>query len=287
MKSERLFRAVGAAKDEFLTECEKDTGRKFSSYGWLKWGEIAACACLVIALALALYTHLWGGGDELIIAGNEGEGQPVAGATAQGYGNDATVYPTIDGEEMAGVPETATPKSVQIVKINELDEEPLLARGSIALFVQDYVPMTDEAFMAYFGVTIPVDEAVPDMILQEQDPNASSGIYENDERGVYFDNHSFRFANADASRGIIVALAKDHLPQSDINEAYGQVLQESEINGVTMTIAHYAGQYGLYAEDVTSDSYYAEFMFEGNGYAVTSGNLTEAEFVAVLTALVS
>ena len=285
MKNERLFRAVGAAKDEFLTECEKDMGRKLSSYGWLKWGEIAACLCLVVVAAVALYAYPWSRDDNGNIADNRGQDEQTVDGNAYGHEGKPSGSLTPDGDGIAGQLETATPKVIQLLEVNELDEEPSLANGGIALFVQDYVPMTDEAFMAYFGVTIPVDEAVPDMILQEQD--AGSGIYKNDERGVYFDNHSFRFANADASRGIIVALAKDHLPQSDINEAYGQVLQESEINGVAMTIAHYAGQYGLYVEEATSDSYYAEFMFEGNGYAVTSGNLTEAEFVAILTALVS
>lgn len=48
MKNNRLFRAIGEADENFLTECEKDTGKKSYNRKWVRLGAMAACLCLVL-----------------------------------------------------------------------------------------------------------------------------------------------------------------------------------------------------------------------------------------------
>ncbi len=49
MRPEELFRAIGAADDELL---ERSRKRKAPSKLWLEWGALAACVCIVAAVAV-------------------------------------------------------------------------------------------------------------------------------------------------------------------------------------------------------------------------------------------
>lgn len=55
MKNERLLNVIGKIDDEFIVAAVNDTKAKKKNV-WIKWGSIAACLCVVSAVA-AIWSH--------------------------------------------------------------------------------------------------------------------------------------------------------------------------------------------------------------------------------------
>jgi hypothetical protein len=163
--------------------------------------------------------------------------------------------------------------------INELAKEPSFDSYGICLLADDFVPMTYDESVDYYGVSIPIEEILPNLKRQEQ----NYGIYKDKSRGVYYDINAFSFFSEDSSQKLTVALRKGRKPYSSFNEAYNHELKQSKVNGVDMIIAHYTNDF----DDVGVDEYYAEFMFNGNGYSIYAKNTSKEDFVKVLSALVA
>ena len=49
MKKEKLYEAIGEIDDNYINDAHLTTKKK-SRPAWIKWGAIAACLCLVVAL---------------------------------------------------------------------------------------------------------------------------------------------------------------------------------------------------------------------------------------------
>jgi hypothetical protein len=141
--------------------------------------------------------------------------------------------------------------------------------------------MTDKELMTYFNINIPHQISFG-IFLQEQNPQSINGIFKNNERGVYYDTHTFSYANIASTKEVKVTLSKDHVPYSFICSACNKPMQESTVGGVTMTIAHYTSVFSADEDDVNSEIFYAEFMRNGNGYAVMSKNMNKNIFLKVL-----
>jgi len=164
--------------------------------------------------------------------------------------------------------------------VNELSEPASYTSLGICLNGDDYIYMTNNELMNYYDVTLPIEDVLPSLKEQEQSANGYNGIWKRDANEVYFDTNSFAFANEDGTQKLLVVLAKKNGPYTFINGAYSHKLMQSEVNGVKMIIAHYN-------DNNIIDSYYAEFIFSGNGYHINTENLSEAEFKKALTALVA
>lgn len=164
--------------------------------------------------------------------------------------------------------------------INELPEKYERQSHLFALHQEDYIPMSDEEFLDYYGVSLDITSSLPWLKRQEQIPENFNGIYRRESGEVYFDNHSFLFADEEAARRLSVTIAKEHLPFADINTAYDHPLKKSELNGVEMTLAHYT-------ENTGEDVFYAEFLFGGNGYSLFAFDFSQEEFYKVLLSLIS
>lgn len=167
------------------------------------------------------------------------------------------------------------------IKINNLNEEPKDVAFGDLLLIEDFIPMTYEELLEYYNVTIPIEEFLPDLKIQNEEANY--GIYKNENRGgVYFDNNPFVFKSNDGQQKLIILLSKGTLPYtgfSNIIEGYDSKLEPSTINGVEMTVAHYMDSH-------EADKYYAEFMFNNIGYKIYAQNLSYKEFTKVLSVLV-
>lgn len=166
------------------------------------------------------------------------------------------------------------------LKINELAEEPINISFGDILSIDDFVPMTETELLKYYGVSIPIEEVLPS--LKKQRHKESIGIYKSESRGIYFDSNAFSFESEDGLQKLTVVIAKGSIPYTgftNIIEGYDPQLKQSEVNGVEMTIAHYMDSEG-------TDKYYAEFMFNGNGYKIYAQNVSLEEFTKSLVALV-
>ncbi len=172
----------------------------------------------------------------------------------------------------------STNPSYTSLQINKLAEEPSFTSAGILLLEEDYIYMTDDELLDYYGVSLPIEEVLPSLKKQKQSTNGYNGIFKNETRGVYFDNNAFSFSNEDGTKKLTVVLAKGHYPFNSINKAYDHKLKQSEVNGVNMIIANYTSD--------GADMYYAEFMFNGNGYNIYAENMLKDEFANVLDILV-
>jgi hypothetical protein len=182
-------------------------------------------------------------------------------------------------------PKESSTNSFVNVHVNELCTQPSFTISEIFLLKDDYIVMTDDEFMTYFGLRLP-GEIISGLTLQKQNSNGNNGIYKNNIRGAYYDTHSFHYSNANGSQGITIILSKGRLPRRIIWEPVFPPFLNSDVNGIAVTIAHYMGVYDFSGKDENNDIYYAEFMLKGNGYAVISKNMSAPNFMAALTIIV-
>lgn len=142
---------------------------------------------------------------------------------------------------------------------------------NIALMRDDFVEMTREEMIAYYGVDY-YPEVPADIPLLE---NHISGIFKrNGGTGeIYWDEDRLSYANDDFTRRIGLSVNKG-------NRVFQQFLyfqgteEKSIVNNMEVLI-------GL-SED---GYYYAEFMLGDVGFLVSAYGVTEAEFVAVIASV--
>lgn len=166
------------------------------------------------------------------------------------------------------------------LQINELTEVPQLTTQLFALLYDDFVPMTEDELLDYYDVTFSFETLFPQ--LQEViTVNKARGIYKRENGDVYFDNNQFSFLSADNTQEITVVLAKEHLPWFDINTAYDYPLLKTFYKDIEMTICHYTDARN------GDDMYYAEFIYQENGYLVYTRNMTKLDFIKAVDSLLS
>lgn len=169
-----------------------------------------------------------------------------------------------------------------LLYINQLKQEPSLQTSAISLNVNDFIAMTDDQFLNYYGVLFSINNAVPALELQPQNPANNNGIFKNSSRGTYYDSHTFVFANDINTQRIEITLNKTVYYPSLIvgtDESNTQIKQ-SEINGFAVTIFQYAGEDG-------STCFYTEFLNNGIAYCITSHNLPQKDYTAAITSVIA
>lgn len=142
---------------------------------------------------------------------------------------------------------------------------------NIALHTNDFVEMTRQEMVAYYGVDY-FPEVPLDIPLRE---NHRTGIYRrNGGTGeVYWDQNMLEYTNVDFTRMVGVSVNKG-------NRVFQQFLffegteEKSVINNMEILI-------GLTEEGY----YYAEFMLGDVGFLVSAYGVTEEEFVAIIASV--
>jgi|GEM_PF-5742133 len=308
MTSEKMLDAFGDISEEIIEEANP-RNHKTSKKLWIRWGA-AAAACLAIT-AIAYNSPLFNPSGTVIPPNSSAisipqsnvptqdintpqvtqSGKPAqSNLTTPNSNSTQNITPTQSGNavqssapEQSGNTEGNTPsqaKPSSSLQINELSVVPSFSASTIALKVDDFVSMTDDQLLKYYGISLPIEQTLSNLKKQAQDSNVRSGIYKSDSRGVYFDTNAFLFANLGRSQEIKIVLAKNHLPYTDINNAYGRELKESTIGGIGMILAHYS-------DSANNSVHYAQFIHSGVGYDVFATNITQDDFAKVLTALVA
>lgn len=266
MKNIELFRAVGEIDDGLLSDAEallNGTSMARKKPGpWVKWGGLAAC--LAVAACAAWMTL-------------PQEGQRPQDVTPP---PEIVQTPDIDRPAIEPAPEAVTRPIVEM-NFNRLDREP--ERGVSAgfpLFLEDFVPMTREELLDYYGVTLLVEEAMPDYFAvgPEEGGGFGRGIYRRENGNVYCDTNSFAFESADGVRGVYVTLDKAFHMSTAPWELPGGSLDFTAVNGWELALFRYPDEEG-------NQCFYTEFLQNGVCYRVCGKNMCEQEYATVLGVL--
>ena len=270
MEKLELFRPVGEVDDDILEDTEaflRAGSEKRPAPAWVKWGSLAACAAVAVCAAWALRS-----------AGEPGQlpdVTPPPPETAQSTPNEDR--PAVEPAEN---PEELTRPAVEL-RFNELDKEPDMGVTSLfALMLEDFVPMTREELLDYYGVSLPVEELLPDLsaVGPEEGDGFGRGIYRRGDVGAYFDTNTFSFESADGMLGVNVTLDKAfHLPSSPW-ELPGDELRFTSVNGWELALF-------LYPDEEGNQYYRTEFRQNGVNYCVTGKNMAEQAFAVILESL--
>ena len=143
---------------------------------------------------------------------------------------------------------------------------------NICLFVDDFVEMSREEMIDYYGVDYIPD--VPEDIKPWEDQ--CCGIYRrNGGTGeVYWDRDVFNFSNADFTRSISLEVEKGGIPWLDYLHLSANE-EKSLINNVEVFIGQSESGY-----------YYSEFMYEDVGFAMCAEGVSQDEFVAIIASII-
>lgn len=161
------------------------------------------------------------------------------------------------------------------IVFNEISEKVTSEMG-IALFMEDAVLMTKDELNEYFGVDVFPD--CPDGLTEK---TSRLAIYKRNKGTgeVYSDFNQIRYLNADNSKGFVVSVGTNsvfYLTEYYLGDRYNSI-EKSVINNIEISFAE------LKAEKY----YYAEFIYKGVMFNVYSENITQDEFVSVISSIVS
>jgi len=278
-----LFRAIGEADDDILedaeaflhTPAERLAPAKRPAPAWVKWGGLAACAALAVCV---VWFAAHPTGQPAVERASE-ELLPSASQSAAPSPEVTTGAANVDRPAVEPGPEELARPAVEL-RFNELDKEPDMGVTSLfALMTEDFVPMTREELLNYYGVSLPVEELFP--LLSNLEPEGTGsdwGIYRREGGDIYWDGNTFSFTSADGVLGVSIALDKAfHLPSSPW-ELPGDELRFTSVNGWELALFRYPDEAG-------DQIFCTEFRQNGVNYRVTGKNLAEGEFAALLEAL--
>ena len=145
-------------------------------------------------------------------------------------------------------------------------------RMNINLAVDDFVKMTREEMIEYYGVDYIPD--VPADIKPWEDER--SGIYKRDggTGEVYWDTDILNYSNEDFTRSVHVEVDKGSYVLKDYLFFNGTE-EKSVINNFEVFIGLSKNGY-----------YYSEFMYNGIGFLIDAEGVTEEEFVAIIASII-
>ena len=157
---------------------------------------------------------------------------------------------------------------IEINTINGISAD----RMNINIAVDDFVKMTREEMIEYYGVDYIPD--VPADIKPWEDER--SGIYKRDggTGEVYWDTDILNYSNEDFTRSVHVEVDKGSYVLQDYLYFKGTE-EKSVINNVDVLIGLTENGY-----------YYSEFMYNGVGFLIDAKGVTEEEFVAIIASII-
>lgn len=276
MEKLELFQAVGELDNDILQDAEEflcRTSGKRHAPVWVKWGSLAACAALAVCAAWFITGTPVGTADprtsEELLPSVSQSAAPSQEVT-RGAAN-------VDRPAVESAEETA--RSLVKLNPNKLTEAPQTVHSMFALMTEDFVPMTREELLDYYGVSLPVEELLPQLsAVGPEEGGFDRGIYRRESGDIYFDGNTFSFTSTDGVQTVNIALDKVfHMPAGPW-ELMGDELRFTVVNGWELALFHYVDRDG-------NGYWYTEFRQNGVGFRVTGKNTGELEYTALLEAL--
>lgn len=245
MNTKLFSEAMSEVNDKYYEEAANYHCKK---HGWVKFTSLAACAAIVLAVSFATLWKL-----------------PSQTTPQPEYEPPIITNP----DNQSDNPEQGI--SLNLNEIKELNA----TSGSIALMADDYTAMSYEELLRYFDVSLPITETLPYLTLQSND----FGIYQTDNRGIYYDGNFIEFRNSGGTQDINIVLSKVFKHTSDVFDLSADELQFTEINGRELAVFHYTNENG-------TDCYYAEFLQNDVAFVVSSENISMEDYAKCLQVLV-
>ena len=243
--AKKFSEAMSEVNDKYYEEAANYHCKK---HGWVKFTSLAACAAIVLAVSFATLWKL-----------------PSQTTPQPEYEPPIITNP----DNQSDNPEQGI--SLNLNEIKELNA----TSGSIALMADDYTAMSYEELLRYFDVSLPITETLPYLTLQSND----FGIYQTDNRGIYYDGNFIEFRNSGGTQDINIVLSKVFKHTSDVFDLSADELQFTEINGRELAVFHYTNENG-------TDCYYAEFLQNDVAFVVSSENISMEDYAKCLQVLV-
>ena len=195
----------------------------------------------------------------------------ILGTTLSDQTIDDAVYPgikdTFDDKRGESADDPAVNNKIVIHPITGISSEDM----NICLLVDDFVPMTRDEMIDYYGV-----DYIPDVPADIKPwKEERSGIYKRDggTGDVYWDADKLNFSNEDLTR--FVHLNVDKESRVFVDYFYFKGTEEkSVINNIEVMI----GQ-------TDNGIYFAEFMYKGVGFLLDADGVTQDEFVAMIASI--
>lgn len=225
---------------------------------------ISGSFCLCVLLLVSI--NIWRGGQVINPV------DPSDNTSLTSEENNNALYPGIKGnfdESKVESPDNqAANNRIVINTINGISAD----RSNIALMVDDFVEMSREEMIKYYGVDYIPD--VPADIKPWEDER--SGIYRrNGGTGeVYWDVDILNYSNEDFTRSVHVEVDKGSYVLQDYLFFKGTE-EKSIINNFEVLIGFSENGY-----------YYSEFMYNGVGFCINAKGVTEDEFVAIIASII-
>lgn len=246
MNAKLFSEALSEVNDKYYAEAANYHCKK---HGWVKFTSLAACAAIVLAVSFATLWKI-----------------PSQTTPQPEYNPPIITNPDNQSDN--------TEQGISL-NINEISA-PNTISGNIALMTDDYTAMSYEELLRYFDVSLPITETLPYLTLQSKD----FGIYQTDNRGIYYDGNFIEFQNSDGTQGINIVLSKVFKHTSDVFDLSADKLKFTDINGRELAIFHYTNENG-------ADCYYAEFLQNDVAFVVSSENISAEDYATCLQALVN
>jgi len=227
------------------------------------FAPIAACIAVTLAVSIPMLLNNGGGYQPPDPIGNGGS-----------YIASVPPTPVQTQTDKPNTPETNTTQA-PIIIVNEL---PIMidAARPAGLYPADFVPMNKNEVIDFYGFDF-FPKSIPSDMMEVQD--ATYGIYKQNEGTgeVYYGVNLAWYVDENVSRELSVTIDVGRLPYTDaILLADGH--EKSVINGIELVIQRSVDSAG-------EEMFVAEMMHEGNGLRVYSRNLTQTEFVDIVSSL--
>ena len=175
MNAKLFSEAMSEVNDKYYEEAENYHCPKNR---WIKFASLAACAAIVLAVPFAT---LW---------------KQFPGQTMPQPDYNPPIITNPNGQS------DNTEQAISL-NINEI-AIPDTVIGNINLSGDDFTAISYEELLNYFDVSLPISETLPYLTLQSKD----FGIFQSENRDVYYDGNSVVFQNSDGTQSVNIVLSK-------------------------------------------------------------------------------
>ena len=227
---------------------------------------VPIAACLIVALAISIPMLLYDKG-----------GNPIPHLTTNDGDSSASVEtPAVPSQSEEPNTPASDVAQAPIIVINELPMMP----ESVRLFPlepADFVAMSRKEIVDFYGFDF-FPKVIPSGMMEAEE--GTFGVYRRNEGTgeVYNSVNLAWYVDENVSRELSVEIEAGRIPITDallLADEY----EKSVINGIELVILRSVDGYS------SEEMFSAEFIHKNNGLRVYSRNLTQAEFVDILTSL--
>ena len=174
--------------------------------------------------------------------------------------------------EQSGAQQTEAPVADDMIHILKIDTIPVSSQMSICLLRNDFVPMSRNELNTYYGLD--VFPSVPEDLKESTN---HYGVYRQNggEGELYWNDNDICYTNEDQSRSVKIMVSKGKIPYV-FCDLFHESISMSKISNVEVGLAQ-----------TESGEYYGEFLYQDVGFRIGATGLTQEEFVAIISSLLS